>query len=794
MIIRKVRMQNFRCFCDKTIDFEDKSVVLLSAANGIGKTSTIDAIEWCLTGKIGRLKKAFDNRSTNDEDRKQNTNGILKNRDASDMSMVKVTLWIVNEDNVTVISREQTKDELNPDVSKVTIDGNEKAANEFINKYVGNSFYNFHICDVQKSFSVQSTKRRDLEMLFSEFITSYDEQKQIADNIDIFADDVDRYIEDKRRIQQISQELIRSLEEQLVKTHEEANNITYSDTVFYPGEHVEIVGLDRNELIKQKAELENCGYIIVKNEISKLINNDSLKRMVNTIKRIITNLIEKDDSIRQAIVAGLFYNDDVISSLELQLEKLNELTLTKSTIFRDVEIIATYNSRSDIFKELEELKKNFQDKDKRVTMLSSEIDLLTKNNAILRLFSTLSLNKETIVKYRNDTMMKSSTARCPVCGADTFATMDEHLILNEVDDYIKQNGELVIAKENEIKNLQIEVDNHYEKIKIQVEEFVQNEKGVIEEKLSTWKKLKFELKPYFDAVRELQIDRKEITIESINIENMISLQRTIESQLLTDSAENEAKELVRKILTVLGYAYEDEALSQTYEKVKILISNQYEINNFSYEEFVYKIQAINNTLTNQAIASQRMRLEGEREKNKILDTEIRELLRLKEEANDKSNSIRSAVEKLTKDEYLKIGPTLYKYYNKLVRINDNSGFNIIRENDGLSLVDNKRKNIVNTLSNGQINVFLLAYFFAGISIRNKREKMKIFFIDDLTACMDDVNMLAFMDLLKYQIYSKETIDQLFFITCDDRISRLLKYKMNRRGIKLKELLEADFES
>lgn len=41
------------------------------------------------------------------------------------------------------------------------------------------------------------------------------------------------------------------------------------------------------------------------------------------------------------------------------------------------------------------------------------------------------------------------------------------------------------------------------------------------------------------------------------------------------------------------------------------------------------------------------------------------------------------------------------------------------------------------------------YFFAGINARNTREKMKVYFIDDLTACMDDVNMLAFMDLLKY---------------------------------------------
>ena len=44
MIIRKVQMENFRGFRQKTLDFKDKPVVLLSAANGIGKTTTVDAV------------------------------------------------------------------------------------------------------------------------------------------------------------------------------------------------------------------------------------------------------------------------------------------------------------------------------------------------------------------------------------------------------------------------------------------------------------------------------------------------------------------------------------------------------------------------------------------------------------------------------------------------------------------------------------------------------------------------------------------------------------------------------
>ena len=88
-------------------------------------------------------------------------------------------------------------------------------------------------------------------------------------------------------------------------------------------------------------------------------------------------------------------------------------------------------------------------------------------------------------------------------------------------------------------------------------------------------------------------------------------------------------------------------------------------------------------------------------------------------------------------------------------------------------------------------VCLCWLFFEGINIRNTNEKMKIYFIDDLTACMDDVNMLAFMDFLKYQLSSEAIMEQVFLSTCDNRNSELLKYKLKGRGNELCELTEAD---
>ena len=204
-----------------------------------------------------------------------NTRGILKNRDAGAKAKVKVILWLLDGEKERILCREQTKDELNPELSKIMIDKNEEMAKAFIQEYVGDSFYNFHFCDVQKAINVQSRKRKDLKDFFGEFITNYDEQKQIAENLDIFAEDVERYIEDKGK-QKVPQEVIKNYEEQLKKAYEDAKVVSYPQTIFYPDEKKEITDLNKEELRAQKAEVENCGYHIVKEELCKLVENLSL--------------------------------------------------------------------------------------------------------------------------------------------------------------------------------------------------------------------------------------------------------------------------------------------------------------------------------------------------------------------------------------------------------------------------------------------------------------------------------------------------------------------------------------
>ncbi len=791
MIIRKISMVNFRGFRDKTIDFNDKSVVLLSAANGIGKTTTVDAIEWCLTGNIGRLKTAFDARSTNDADRKMNTDGILKNRDAGAKAKVKVGLWLFDGEKETILCREQTKDELNPRSSKVTIDENEEIAKAFIQEYAGDSFYNFHFCDVQKSFNVQSKKRKDLNDFFGEFITNYDRQKQIAENLDLFAEDVDRYIEDMTK-QKVPQEVIEEHKKQLAKAREDAKQVSYPLTVFYPGEKTEIAGLNKEELTAQKSEVENCGYQMAKKEIYKLVENESLKNQQSVIKKIVFYWETKEEYIRRAVKAEFFKNTDAITILETKLRKLKGMSLLRNTIFQDGESVIALEIGRFMQSDFDADKKEIKEKEKRVKDLSDEIELLSKNNKMLKLLSSLSANKKVVIEYRDAAFKKNGVVRCPVCGSESFSTMEEDLILKEADEYIRQNGEAVKVKEEEKTLLETEIEKLYQKVINHTKAVVEKETETLENKISDLKVLKDEIQPYFDEVKKLQKIQKAINVEELTAEKVGNLLAAVEKRLLEESQEQEIKESYQKILAVLGYKFENETVQQTFAKVKNLITKSHDVSDFSYDLLVSKLNAIDSILANQTLSDLNQKLEEENKKNQKLDTEIEKLQKLKDIASQRAKDIRTVVENLSKDEYEKVGPALSKFYNKLIRLNSSDGINIVQENEGISLVDDKSKNIVNVLSNGQISVFILAHFFAGINARNDREKMKVFFIDDLTACMDDVNMLAFMDLLKYQISSKATIEQLFFITCDDRISKLLKYKLSGRGIEVRELLETDF--
>lgn len=796
MIIRKVKMVNFRCFPQKTIDFQDRPVILLSAANGVGKTTTVDAIEWCLTGKIGRLKASFDTRSSNAPDRKKNAAGILKNCKADDADPVWVEVTLFDGRKELVLRREQPTDELNPAASTVKIDGIPMTEDKFLEKFLGSksdrdNFYNFHFCDIQKSFNVQSTKRDKLKELFKEFITDYNAHTRVAQNLEIFAEDVQRYIEDEEK-KITSPEDIQEHMGELEKTLKRAMPIPYPAVLFYPGEETDIAALSKEQLSAQQNTVRSCGFLAAKQALDKLVKNETAKQQQAAIQTIADYWESMGESIQRALDANLHANAEAIVSREQKLKKLQKLSLTRNTILRNAPQLIALENEHFTQAYFDECKQKIVAADKRAKEISDEIELLSGNNKMLSLLSDLTGQKQVVVEYRDSTVREHGAVRCPVCGSEAFAELDSDSILKEAEHYIEQNDAAVKAKTEVKTALQTQIDDLYRSIILQATQVAAEEQQKLTTQIASLEALKIQVQPYFDAVEQLGGIRP----EDLSAEWAKQLQSEAKDSLLTDIQEQEARTEYQQLLTVLGYRFEDETPKQTLAKVNGLITGPRAITKFSYALLVSKLNSMDGFLANQDYQVQKAKLDELLKQNDTANEEIKKLRILKDKASQRSKHIQELVKELSSAELKNVGPALSKYYNKLARVNIEGGITTDLKDGGISLTDQNDKNIVNILSNGQISVFMLAYFFASIHTRNDREKLKIFFIDDLTACMDDVNMLAFLDILKYQMStdkssSKKTMDQLFFITCDERISDLLEYKLNGRGIELCKLGEKE---
>lgn len=96
------------------------------------------------------------------------------------------------------------------------------------------------------------------------------------------------------------------------------------------------------------------------------------------------------------------------------------MSFLKDTIFRDGETLLTLEIDGFTKADFDVDKKTIEEKEKNVKDLSDEIELLSKNNRMLKLLSSLSANKQTVIEYRNDTFKENGSVRCPVCGSKTF--------------------------------------------------------------------------------------------------------------------------------------------------------------------------------------------------------------------------------------------------------------------------------------------------------------------------------------------------------------------------------------
>lgn len=176
---------------------DKRGIILLSGPNGFGKSSFIDAIEWCLTGKIKRLEEQFNKRNENTLEKQKGlirntiTNGSVSveiqgafgdqkisiyreytgNKDYDDGFFCKQTKLIVTYNNNVVI--DSSKD------STAIVDNL-----PFINYNISKCFYDRFVCSQEKTIHIYEKGRGDFYEMFSLFLGGTDEIEKIENSIE----------------------------------------------------------------------------------------------------------------------------------------------------------------------------------------------------------------------------------------------------------------------------------------------------------------------------------------------------------------------------------------------------------------------------------------------------------------------------------------------------------------------------------------------------------------------------------------------------------------------------------
>lgn len=796
MIIQKIEISNFRGIREKKeFVFDGKPFILLSAPNGLGKTTLIDAIEWCFTGTIGRLKAAYDSRSTNNDERKKNLKGILKNKSANSSDKICVILQIADGNGLEEIKRTQEKDELNEDFSTLWVNGQKDPTRSVLKKFVGNNFYNFHFCDVQKSIGMQSKKRKELPELFSDFISDYSKELIVADNLEVFADDAKRYFDDLEN-EKVSDKEIVLMREQLEKYIGTSAIREYPNIQIYEAENLEVKSLDEKGLKQQLQKIYECGYVQVKEILIELVSDSNARENIRLLEKINDILTEKRTQVERAVKEELHIGTEKILNCEQNIKNISEIKLTDKNIW-DYSTKLLEFSHNNFTKERYNLaKKEIEDIEQKVHNLEIEINTLSKGSKILDLFSDLIAKRGGFEEYREDALNETGQAKCPVCGAVQFGQIETEELLYGASEYVNQHSALLKQKKIEQTQLKEQLSLLYEKLLNTCNQVLTDNVRQYEAKKEQLILLQNNTKEFFEDGKKLEnIDSEKYTIEKLLSEGYVNnALRDLQERLFSDDIIMQKQIEYKKILELLEYKMqENETEKSTIQRIGELEKNAPKVINFDYSLLVQKINSINSLIGNQEYLAIQNNIDTALKKNENIVQQQNELGTLQAKANKHAETIYGLVGKLREDEYNSVGPNLYKFYKKLSRINTIENIQIRLDDENLSLEDESGSNVVNILSNGQLSVFMLAYFFAGIVSRSNEEPCKIYFIDDLTACMDDVNMLAFLDLMKYQLLAKNgTIEQLFFASCDERISRLLRYKLGGCGVDYCELQEKNF--
>lgn len=778
MKITSVTIDNFKMYKHIRFDFGDNKLILITGPNGFGKTTLFDSIEWCLTGDISRLKKCFDQRNSKqtEKDRTENRKGIIKNSNCRENEKIRVSLDIaVNNTSITVY-REQIEDSL---YIKTTLnfasDVTESMKAQILDFAANENFYNYHVCDIYKSFEFLNYKRQEVKEQFENFINrhpnadSYSKilfklQNELKDQINRLETDIkdDSFIESQKK------------EIELLKSN--IKMIDYPQTILYNGENLSVDQDNLDKIKSQKNKIKKCGYNVASSIIGNIIEKLKANNTATNIRELNDILNNMEDDINTAIKCSYFDLEKykLINSMiaEISDEKQRIEDCKKAS---DLDI----SVHQDLYKEfpidINSVINQINSEKKLLSQKQREIKDREQGNEIIAALSNLVIGKEGIYQYKTQ-----GNEFCPLCGSDDkFKQINRaEELAKEAEKYLDKNQTDIVKMKKDLQNGIEETNKKFTGLKTEIVKFHENKIKQFLESQIKFQQYYNKTKAFFEGLKKTGILPTQEGIENVkkSLKENPYNQGDIDADTIT----------FKNILIALQYVddsnYESIAdFQKVYLDLNQLIDKDITVIDFNLEDFSKKLLFLNTIINNAQIKEKQNEIVNYEKNNAQKSSEIVRLKSAAEKAKNIRDQIENCKSNIEKLELEAVGPYLFKIFSKVIKHSIINEFQFNRDSSkydsGATFTDKNGNNILNILSQGQLGVFMLSYFFANMFKRKNETDFKTFFVDDITSCMDDMNILSFTDIIKYLLYQNDDIiNQLFFSTCNDDLEKLFIHK------------------
>lgn len=753
--IKKIYLENYKLFTLKELTFSN-NLCVFDGPNGYGKTSIFDAIEFLITGSISRIQESeviaanlsySKNCLANDADKDIRIKAEFKDN-VSDMNLV-IALCIpastgVGKQNNPKSIEQQTQSYILPtyDIPSEIWNEHLVSADEITSKrkeFFGEQnialfkiLHYIHQEDRLAYFKKSESERgKTITDLFG-----------IEHEVSKLKKLNDTQLQLSKKLKNLKEE-IKGIESEIKSLPQSSNNLINYESLTngiapWDNENLGFQGPQSKTLFEQfKGQI---------NDTIAFVNNKQWYFISVAIRQF-----EKiESSKRKAAIYGWFLkqsSDTALDDIRKRSETLSYLTDQSEMLSNDQFINVDWKKICAILDSEDALETivGYVDDLKRAQQNQTNLDKLSTSFYQAR--ETLAKKKKSIDSL-NDGM-------CPYCGYH----WDSDKLLQEQFAATKPILENLLGGGNAMFDQALERCRKYyadvfkEKIEARIA-YITNDQGVqLLAAFNDFKNFKLSVENCEPILRHLQKSENTIKFDIANID-------------LIESTIAEIKESIPS-------NYDALAIEHGFDKIyKECFSNNTRLDSITVEKLKDKARYVENQYYT-SFDKARQNLDLMRQQREKLEP-------LHDQMKTYHSALKKSIDSYQKLVIKQIEIPFFLYCSRLLQSYQGGQGVLIDSKDSRIrfTAPGGEHDILYTMSSGQLSAVLLAFSLVLNKIYSGT-KFKTLFIDDPIQCMDDINMISFVELLRREFSDS----QIVLSTHEDTFAKYIKYKFSKYNIK-----------